>query len=168
MEEVVTQREGGAHERMVSCALLYVISGAENWGREAVTLAKHLERQNAERQALDQRTLDEALEELDASFDPARDIGVVLAREGWHPGVIGIVASRVVERIARPTFLVALDGEVGKGSGRSVPRCNLHEALVRCAAHLEKWATSSSGCCARSSRPGWETRALSSASRTSR
>jgi single-stranded-DNA-specific exonuclease len=106
---------------------------------EAVTLAKQLERQNAERQALGQRTLDEALEELDASFDPARDIGVVLAREGWHPGVIGIVASRVVERIARPTFLVALDGEVGKGSGRSVPRCNLHEALVRCAGHLEKW-----------------------------
>jgi single-stranded-DNA-specific exonuclease len=106
---------------------------------EGAALARQLERQNAERQALDQRTLDEALAELDHAFDPARDVGVVLARDGWHPGVIGIVASRVVERIARPTFLVALDGDVGKGSGRSVPQCNLHQALAQCAAHLDKW-----------------------------
>jgi len=106
---------------------------------EAARLAAQLSRQNAERQAIDQRTLEEALEQLDRDFDPARDIGVVLAREGWHPGVIGIVASRVVERIARPTFLVALDGEVGKGSGRSAGRCNLHAALADCAGLLEKW-----------------------------
>ncbi|MFI5279676.1 MAG: single-stranded-DNA-specific exonuclease RecJ [Gemmatimonadales bacterium] len=106
---------------------------------EAARLAAQLERQNAERQALDQRTLDEALEALEQGYDPARDVGVVLAKEGWHPGVIGIVASRVVERIARPVFMVAFDGEVGKGSGRSVPRCNLYEALARCAPHLERW-----------------------------
>lgn len=106
---------------------------------EAYALAAQLERQNTERQALDQRTLDEALEELDKTFDPARDVGVVLARDTWHPGVIGIVASRVVERIARPTFLVAFDGDVGKGSGRSVARCDLHLALERCAGHLERW-----------------------------
>lgn len=106
---------------------------------EAATLATQLERQNAERQALDQRTLDEALTDLEADFDPSRDIGVVLARDGWHPGVIGIVASRVVERIARPTFLVAFDGDVGKGSGRSVGGCDLHAALARCAPHLDKW-----------------------------
>jgi single-stranded-DNA-specific exonuclease len=106
---------------------------------EAYALASQLERQNTERQALDQRTLDEALADLDGSFDPARDAGVVLARDTWHPGVIGIVASRVVERIARPTFLVAFDGELGKGSGRSVGQCDLHRALGRCAGHLEKW-----------------------------
>ncbi len=106
---------------------------------EAYTLALQLERQNTERQALDQKTLEEALADLDAAFDPARDAGVVLARDGWHPGVIGIVASRVVERIARPTFLVALDGDLGRGSGRSVTRCDLHLALARCAGHLEKW-----------------------------
>ncbi|MFI5213814.1 MAG: single-stranded-DNA-specific exonuclease RecJ [Gemmatimonadales bacterium] len=106
---------------------------------EAARLAAQLERQNAERQALDQRTLDEALEALERDYDPARDVGVVLAKEGWHPGVIGIVASRVVERIARPVFMVAFDGDVGKGSGRSVPRCNLYEALARCAPHLERW-----------------------------
>lgn len=107
--------------------------------RVAASLAAQLSRQNAERQAIDQRTLDEALEQLEATFDPSRDVGVVLAREGWHPGVIGIVASRVVERIARPTFLVALDGDVGKGSGRSAGRCNLHSALKDCAGLLEKW-----------------------------
>jgi single-stranded-DNA-specific exonuclease len=106
---------------------------------EAYGLATQLERQNDERQALDRRTLEEALADLDASFDPARDAGVVLARDSWHPGVIGIVASRVVEQIARPTFLVAFDGDLGKGSGRSVARCDLHRALGRCAAHLEKW-----------------------------
>jgi single-stranded-DNA-specific exonuclease len=106
---------------------------------EADALAQQLGRQNAERQALDQRTLDEALETLDREYDPARDIGVVIARDGWHPGVIGIVASRVVERIARPTFLVALDGEVGKGSGRSVARCDLHASLASCAGLLERW-----------------------------
>ncbi len=106
---------------------------------EAYTLALQLERQNTERQALDQKTLEEALADLEAAFDPARDAGVVLARDGWHPGVIGIVASRVVEHIARPTFLVALDGDVGRGSGRSVTRCDLHLALASCADHLEKW-----------------------------
>jgi single-stranded-DNA-specific exonuclease len=106
---------------------------------EAYTLALALERQNTERQELDRRTLDEALADLDAAFDPARDAGVVLARDTWHPGVIGIVASRVVDRIARPAFLVAFDGDVGKGSGRSVTRCDLHLALSQCADQLEKW-----------------------------
>jgi len=106
---------------------------------EARALAAQLDRQNAERQALDQRTLEEAMALLDEGYDPTRDIGVVLAKDGWHPGVIGIVASRVQERIARPIFLVALDGEVGKGSGRSVAGCDLHAALEPCAPLLEKW-----------------------------
>jgi single-stranded-DNA-specific exonuclease len=106
---------------------------------EAETLARQLGRQNAERQALDQRTLEEALEALDADYDPARDLGVVIARDGWHPGVIGIVASRVVERIARPAFLIAVDGDLGKGSGRSVSRCDLHAALAKCAPLLDRW-----------------------------
>ncbi len=106
---------------------------------EAARLATQLERQNGERQALDQRTLDEALTDLEAAFDPARDAGVVLARDGWHPGVVGIVASRVLERVARPVFLIAFEGDVGKGSGRSVAGCDLHAALALCAPHLEKW-----------------------------
>jgi single-stranded-DNA-specific exonuclease len=106
---------------------------------EAYRLAAQLERQNVERQALDQRTLVEALADLEAGFDPARDAGVVLARDTWHPGVVGIVASKVVERIGRPAILVAFDGELGKGSGRSVARCDLHRALAGCSGLLEKW-----------------------------
>ena len=106
---------------------------------EAYALAAQLERQNTERQALDQRTLAEALADLGGAFDPARDAGVVLARDSWHPGVVGIVASRVVERIGRPAILVAFDGDLGKGSGRSVSRCDLHRALAGCAPLLEKW-----------------------------
>jgi single-stranded-DNA-specific exonuclease len=106
---------------------------------EAERLAAQLERQNAERQELDQRTLDEALETLMQNYDEQRDVGVVIAREGWHPGVIGIVASRVVERIARPVFMVAMEGGVGKGSGRSVSGCDLHAALKQSAGHLERW-----------------------------
>jgi single-stranded-DNA-specific exonuclease len=106
---------------------------------EAYRLAAQLERQNGERQALDQRTLAEALDDLGATFDPARDAGIVLARDTWHPGVVGVVASKVVERIARPVILVAFDGELGKGSGRSVARCDLHQALAECAPFLERW-----------------------------
>ena len=106
---------------------------------EAYRLAAQLERQNAERQALDKRTLAEALEDLATGFDAARDAAVVLARDTWHPGVIGIAASHVVERIARPAILVAFDGDIGKGSGRSVARCDLHAALERCAGLLERW-----------------------------
>ncbi len=106
---------------------------------EAAALARKLDRQNAERQALDERTLAEALEDLARSFDPGRDAGVVLARDGWHPGVIGIVASRVVDRIARPVVLVGFDGELGKGSGRSAGPYDLHRALAACAPHLERW-----------------------------
>jgi single-stranded-DNA-specific exonuclease len=106
---------------------------------EAASLAGRLERLNTERQSLDQRTLEEALALLEGGYDPARDAGVVLARDGWHPGVIGIVASRVQERVARPVFLIALDGATGKGSGRSVAGCDLHAVLARCAPLLEKW-----------------------------
>jgi single-stranded-DNA-specific exonuclease len=106
---------------------------------EAATLARELDRINEERQALDQKTLDQALAQLDAECDPDRDAALVLAAEGWHPGVVGIVASRVVERYGRPTFLLALDGGVGKGSGRSISGFDLHAALHECTDLLERW-----------------------------
>jgi single-stranded-DNA-specific exonuclease len=106
---------------------------------EAATLAKRLESLNVERQALDQRILDEALEQVETTADPDRDAGFVLTADGWHPGVVGIVASRVVERYGRPTFLIAFDGEIGKGSGRSTSRFDLHAALVSCGDLLERF-----------------------------
>ena len=91
---------------------------------------------NRDRQHEDKRTLAEALEMLEREYDPGSDLGVVLAGEGWHPGVIGIVASRVVERIHRPVVLIALDGERGRGSARSIPGFHLYEALQACSAHM--------------------------------
>ncbi|HZA98286.1 MAG TPA: single-stranded-DNA-specific exonuclease RecJ [Gemmatimonadales bacterium] len=106
---------------------------------ESAELAKRLEGLNVERQALDQRILDEALEQVERTGDPERDASFVLAGEGWHPGVVGIVASRVVERYGRPTFLIAFDGEIGKGSGRSTSRFDLHAALLSCGDLLERY-----------------------------
>ncbi len=106
---------------------------------EARTLAAELDAANEVRQAEDRRTLAEALERLAGRYDPARDMGVVLEGEGWHPGVIGIVASRVVERIHRPVVLVALEGGRGRGSARSIPGVHLYEALHGCAGLLERF-----------------------------
>jgi single-stranded-DNA-specific exonuclease len=107
--------------------------------QEAATLALRLEGLNTERQALDQRMLDQALEQVETTADPERDAGLVLVGDGWHPGVVGIVASRVVERYGRPTFLIAFDGEIGKGSGRSTSRFDLHAALLTCGDLLERF-----------------------------
>ena len=106
---------------------------------ESAELAQRLEGLNVERQALDQRILDEALEQVERTGDPERDASFVLSADGWHPGVVGIVASRVVERYGRPTFLIAFDGEIGKGSGRSTSRFDLHAGLLACGDLLERY-----------------------------
>ncbi|MEO6864031.1 MAG: single-stranded-DNA-specific exonuclease RecJ [Gemmatimonadaceae bacterium] len=99
---------------------------------EANTIARELEELNQRRQSLDRATLDEA----HAMAEPmVRDgaVGLVLARQGWHPGVVGIVASRIVEEFSRPAVLIAMDGDTGKGSGRSISGFDLHSALGDCA-----------------------------------
>ena len=106
--------------------------------KEAERLAGKLEIMNTERQALDQRILEEVLKQVEES-ELDRTAAFVLAGEGWHPGVVGIVASRVVERYGRPTFIIALDGDIGKGSGRSISRYDLHHALVGCSDLLERY-----------------------------
>ena len=108
---------------------------------EAARIARELETLNARRQALDQRVLEEAVELADRALDGegAEARALVLAAEGWHPGVIGIVASRLVERYGRPAFLVGGDGDLGRGSGRSIAGFDLHGALHRVGHHLEKY-----------------------------
>jgi single-stranded-DNA-specific exonuclease len=106
---------------------------------EARQLAQQLEGLNVERQAIDQRILDEALAQVECDGDPERDASFVLSGDGWHPGVVGIVASRVVERYGRPAFLIAFDGDIGKGSGRSISRFDLHAALLSCGDLLERY-----------------------------
>src|SRR5439155_6992398 len=104
---------------------------------EATALAQRLERLNQDRQQLDQRILDEALEQVER-VDLNHAAVLVLAAEGWHPGVVGIVASRVVERYGRPAFLIGLDGDLGKGSGRSIYRLDMHKAMCTCGDLLER------------------------------
>jgi single-stranded-DNA-specific exonuclease len=106
---------------------------------EAHRLAVVLDEANRLRREEDRRTEEEALRLLEASYDSTRDFGVVLAAEGWHPGVIGIVASRIVERVHRPVVILALDGERARGSARSVPGFHLYEALRACAPFLERY-----------------------------
>ena len=101
-------------------------------------IARELEELNRTRQEIDRETLAQA-RRMAEGLDLDAVYGVVLGREGWHPGVIGIVASRLVEDLARPVMLVAVDGGVGKGSGRSTSRFDLHAGLTACADLLVRY-----------------------------
>ena len=107
----------------------------EGAGR-AAQIAGELERVNAERRAVEQRIVWEA-EARVAELGERRTY--VLAGEDWHPGVVGIVASRVIERHHRPTVVIGLDGEIGSGSARSIPGFDLLGGLHACAEHLERY-----------------------------
>lgn len=102
------------------------------------SLPCELEELNRARQDLDRAVLDDAMRLLDRPGMGDR-YAFVLAREGWHAGVIGIVASRIVEHTARPAVLVAVDHGVGKGSGRSIAPFDLHAALGACAGHFQRF-----------------------------
>jgi len=108
--------------------------------READLLANEIETLNRDRQAVEERILREALATVEAwPAEQRRRKAYVVWGEGWHEGVIGIVASRLVERYGRPVVLIAGEGERWKGSGRSVPSFDLHAGLTACAAHLERF-----------------------------
>ena len=107
---------------------------------EAGRLAHELEELNRERQGVEDRILREALAKVDEWPEAKqRRRGYVLADEGWHEGVIGIVASRLVERFHRPVVLIAGAGEEWKGSGRSTGPFDLHGGLAACVEHLERF-----------------------------
>jgi single-stranded-DNA-specific exonuclease len=107
--------------------------------REAERLAGYLERRNAERRQADQRVYAEVEAQIASRFDPARDSAVVVWGDDWHPGVIGIVASRIVDATHRPTVVVSFDGDIGRGSGRSIGSFSLHSALEQLSEHLERF-----------------------------
>ena len=109
-------------------------------GKEAERLAGELERLNRDRQAVEERILHEALAQVDEWPEAKRHRrGYVVAGEDWHRGVIGIVASRLVERFHRPVVLIAGGEDEWTGSGRSIPAFDLHGALGACADHLGRW-----------------------------
>ena len=107
---------------------------------EARRLAEQLETLNRERQAVEERILRAAIDEIDAwPSDRRHRRGYVVAGADWHEGVIGIVTSRLVERYGRPVVLIAGTDGAWKGSGRAPGAFDLHGALAACAAHLERF-----------------------------
>ncbi len=107
---------------------------------EAALLAHELEKLNVERQAVEGRILRAAIDEIESWPEAKRRRrGYVVAGEGWHEGVIGIVASRLVERYNRPCVLIAGTAGDWKGSGRSVGGFDLHAGLAACAEHLKRF-----------------------------
>jgi single-stranded-DNA-specific exonuclease len=100
---------------------------------EVAALALRLDEFNAERRAIEREVLDQAIARIEGIYGPDRTglpAALVVESEGWHVGVIGIVASRLVERYGRPAFVIGMDGEVGKGSGRSVRGVDLGTAVI--------------------------------------
>lgn len=102
----------------------------------ASKIAKFLEEENRRRKSIDEKTLTEALEMIETEVDLKNDRAIVLASKGWHQGVIGIVASRLVEKFYLPTILIAIDGDEGKGSARSIPNFHIYNALNFCSDDL--------------------------------
>lgn len=100
---------------------------------EVGALAVRLDEFNAERRAIEREVLDQAITRIEGLYGPDRTglpSVIVVESDGWHVGVIGIVASRLVERYGRPAFVIGLDGDTGKGSGRSVRGVDLGAAVL--------------------------------------
>lgn len=96
----------------------------------AAPVARRLEEANRSRQATEREVLDEAIAQAQTQLEGGEVGAVVVAGEGWHPGVIGVVASRLVDRFARPAVVIGVEGDEARGSARSVPGVNVHEALA--------------------------------------
>jgi single-stranded-DNA-specific exonuclease len=111
----------------------------QDWA-EATELAESLDKQNRERQEVEKRIFAAAEEKIAKEFDPSRDAGIVVFERDWHPGVLGIVASRIGHKYHRPAIVIGVDENgVGKGSGRSIEGFNLVQALTRCADRIDKY-----------------------------
>jgi single-stranded-DNA-specific exonuclease len=102
-------------------------------------LAAELDVQNRERRGLEEAMVEEAERMISALPNAFARKGLVLASEGWHPGVVGIVASRIVERHFKPTVILAIEGEFARGSARGIPSVHLFEALRACGDLLERY-----------------------------
>ena len=99
---------------------------------EARELARKLDEYNRCRQAEEKNIFQDILKEIEQKGDPEKTSSFVFASPKWHPGVVGIVASRLVERFSRPVILISLRDGIGKGSGRSVADFNIYQGLKKC------------------------------------
>ncbi|MEK0446596.1 MAG: Single-stranded-DNA-specific exonuclease RecJ [Verrucomicrobiota bacterium] len=107
---------------------------------KARTIAEALDLQNRDRRAVEDQVFQEAEKQIGDLYRADRDAAIVVGGEGWHPGVVGIVASRIMRRYHRPTFVVGFDESgSGKGSGRSIRGLSLVEALEGCRESLHRF-----------------------------
>lgn len=119
-------------------SLALELLSASSYG-EALKLAAESDVLNRERQAVDRKltALAEEIVEADASYSEDRIL--VVAHDNFHPGVVGIVAARISRRFNKPAVLVAMNGETGRGSGRSIPGFHLYNALSECAGLMQRF-----------------------------
>ena len=113
---------------------------------EGRRIAAILDKENRNRQSIERGILKEAEERVRNEIDLEKEKVIVLADEAWHPGVIGIVASRLTEEFLKPAILIALDGDKGKGSGRAVRGFNLFEAISSSSEHLTDFGGHEAAC----------------------
>jgi single-stranded-DNA-specific exonuclease len=107
---------------------------------EGATLAGFLDQQNRERQNVEKEIFIAAEEKIDKEYDATKHAAIVLGERGWHPGVLGIVASRIVRKYHRPAIVIGIDDNgIGKGSGRSIEGLDLVGVLQRCSGRLQKF-----------------------------
>ncbi|MBI5059750.1 single-stranded-DNA-specific exonuclease RecJ [candidate division KSB1 bacterium] len=102
-------------------------------------IAQVLEDENRRRKDIDNTTLEGAISEIEATMNPHDRRSIVLSREGWHPGVIGIVASRLIERYYRPTVMITVENGMGKGSARAIAKFDIYLALKACSDLLQQF-----------------------------
>ena len=106
----------------------------------AAKIAKYLEQQNQQRRKVEKDIVSEAIEQIaERGLDKPDARAIVLAKKGWHAGVIGIVASRIVDKYHRPTVMIAIEDGTGQGSARSIPGFNICEAFHACARWLDRF-----------------------------
>lgn len=105
---------------------------------QALILAQALENHNSSRQRMQQEVVQEAMAMIETEQLHQQQV-IVVSKQGWHKGVLGIVASRVLEKYYRPTIVISIKEGVGTGSARSIEGFHLHEALTRCAHRLEAY-----------------------------
>lgn len=106
---------------------------------EAFEIAQILEQENRQRKSIEEETSREAVKAAESEFQENSKDPLVLFKEGWHPGVIGIVASRLVDKFFRPVVMIAVEEGIGKGSIRSVPDFDVYAALKNCEKYLKEY-----------------------------
>lgn len=105
---------------------------------EADDITASLNNYNRQRQDIEKRIFDEAIEMIEKNH-LEENSAIILGAENWHHGVIGIVSSKITDMYFKPSILICFEGEEGKGSGRSVPGFDLHDALCKSSNYLEKY-----------------------------